>query len=111
MYSRFCSVLLPDHDVEALAAVISKKPHERKCRMEGRGNVKRIFQCIAAAAVAGISYWLYWKQFGSVPFLLISMFLFYKAYKVQSGRMKKRQKTEQMDHSPASAGKKAEIIT
>ncbi|OMP66566.1 hypothetical protein [Domibacillus epiphyticus] len=73
--------------------------------------MKRVVQYTAMIIVAIFSYWLYLKQFGAVPFLLISFFFFYKSYEEYSGRSKKRNRTPQIDHSAPSAGKKAEIIT
>ncbi|OLN24190.1 hypothetical protein BTO30_01920 [Domibacillus antri] len=79
--------------------------------MEGREGVKRVMQYAAIVVVAIISYWFYLKQFGAVPFLLISIFFFYKAYREYRGRTIKQKSTPQIDHSASSTGKKAEIIT
>jgi hypothetical protein len=62
-------------------------------------------------AISIITYWLYLNQFGAVPFLLLSIFFFYKAYGECRGRSNKHKAGQRIDHSAASTGKKAEIIT
>jgi uncharacterized membrane protein YbaN (DUF454 family) len=73
--------------------------------------VKQLLICVTVAAVSVGSYWLYIKQLGAVPFLLLSFFFFYKAYEEITGKAKKRRERKQMSPSIAPAGKKAEIIT
>jgi hypothetical protein len=79
--------------------------------MEGREGLKRVVQYAALIAVAIISYWLYLKQIGAVPFLLISIFFFYKAYGEYRGCSKKRKVGQRIGHSAALSEKKAEITT
>ncbi|MCP3761504.1 hypothetical protein NLX67_03740 [Domibacillus sp. A3M-37] len=73
--------------------------------------MRQFLTYLTIAVVSIGSSWLYMKQFGAVPFLLLSIFFFYKTYDEVTGRAKKRRETKQMSHSSAPAGKKAEIIT
>ncbi|OAH58872.1 hypothetical protein AWH49_04175 [Domibacillus aminovorans] len=79
--------------------------------MEGCEGLKRVIQCAVLMAIAIITYWLYLNQVGAVPFLLLSIFFFYKAYEAYRERSKKHKVGQRIDHSAASTGKKAEIIT
>ncbi|OKL37558.1 hypothetical protein [Domibacillus mangrovi] len=73
--------------------------------------MKRVIQCAVLITIATITYWFYLNQFGAVPFLLLSIFFFYKAYRAYHGRSKNHKVGQRIDHSAASTGKKAEIIT
>ncbi|OES44873.1 hypothetical protein [Domibacillus iocasae] len=73
--------------------------------------MKQFLNYVTIAVVSIGSYWLYMKQFGAIPFLLLSIFFFYKTYDEVTGRAKKRRETKQISHSAAPAGKKTEIIT
>lgn len=78
---------------------------------EGCGSVRQFLAFVTIAGVSISSYWLYIKQLGAVPFLLLSFFFFYKAYDELTGRAKKRRERRQMPSSIPPSGKKAEIIT
>jgi uncharacterized membrane protein YbaN (DUF454 family) len=73
--------------------------------------VRHFIAYLAISVTSVGSYWLYTKQLGAVPFLLLSIFFFYKTYDELTGRAKKRREMKRMSHSAAPAGKKAEIIT
>ncbi|WP_050180440.1 hypothetical protein [Domibacillus robiginosus] len=73
--------------------------------------MRQFLICVTIAVLSIGSYWLYIKQLGAIPFLLLSVFFFYKAYDEVTGRARKRRERRQMGSSIAPAGKKAEIIT
>lgn len=73
--------------------------------------MKQLLHYLIVALVSVGSYWLYMKQLGAIPFLLLSIFFFYKTFDELSGQAKKRREAKKTAPSPAPTGKKAEIIT
>ncbi|WP_046174607.1 hypothetical protein [Domibacillus indicus] len=73
--------------------------------------MRQVINYLAISIVSIGSYWMYTKQWGAVPFLLLSIFFFYKAYDEVSGRAQKRRTAKEISRSTAPGGKKAEIIT
>jgi len=54
--------------------------------------MKYLLRIIIIAATAYLFYYLYQQQLGSIPFLLISIFLFYISYKMYQGAAKDQKK-------------------